>query len=44
MEQFNLREENFGKLIDAKCDLKLLNDKQPKEFREIVFSDDMIPL
>lgn len=35
--QYDMREDNFGVLIDAMEGRKLLNDKQPAEFRNIVF-------
>ena len=39
-EQYNKREENFGLLIEAHGERKLLNDLQPSEFRSIIFSRD----
>ena len=36
-EQYKLREENFGELIAEKGELKLMNEKQPGEFRKSVF-------
>ena len=36
--QYDKREEHFSELIKAKGGLKLLNDKQPSEFRTSVFS------
>ena len=41
-EQFDQREANFGELIEASGGLKLLNDKQPKEFRKSYFSKDVV--
>ncbi|WP_299524752.1 hypothetical protein [Winogradskyella sp.] len=35
--QYDQREKHFSKLIKAKGGLKLLNDKQPSEFRKSVF-------
>ena len=35
--QFELREVNFGKLIEERGDLYLLNDKSPPDFRKTVF-------
>lgn len=35
--QFEKAEENFGKLIEMRGDMKLLNDLKPEEFREVVF-------
>lgn len=37
-EQFEKREENFEKLIEQLDGRKLLNRKQPREFRKILFS------
>ncbi|MDW3648805.1 MAG: hypothetical protein R8P61_17185 [Bacteroidia bacterium] len=37
-EQFAKREDNFSELIEARGDLRLLNDKKPGEFRKILFS------
>lgn len=36
--QFEKREANFKLLIEAKGGRKLLNDKQPSDFRKIIFS------
>ncbi len=41
-EQFKIREENFEKLIEQRGDRKLLNLKQPKEFRKIIFSKESV--
>lgn len=38
-EQFDAREDNFGRLIEEKGGLSLLNDKQPADFREIPFNN-----
>lgn len=40
--QFEKREEHFQELIKAKGGLKLLNEKQPAEFRKTVYSKDFI--
>ena len=37
-EQYDKREDNFGELIESHGDLRLLNDKEPGQFRKIVFS------
>lgn len=37
-EQFEKREENFDKLFEKLDGRKLLNNKQPREFRKILFS------
>lgn len=37
-EQFAKREEHFSKLIKARGDLRLMNEKKPGEFRKILFS------
>lgn len=36
-KQYNLREENFNKLIEQLGGLKLLNDQKPPAFRKSVF-------
>ena len=41
-EQYDLREENFGKLIEARGGRRLLNDKQPGEFRVSVFTKEEV--
>ncbi|MTI40742.1 hypothetical protein E1140_14660 [Fulvivirga lutimaris] len=41
-EQFDKREENFGRLIEARGDRKLLNEKQPDEFRKIVKTNESV--
>ncbi len=38
--QYEQREKNFEKLIAMRGELKLLNEKQPAEFRKIVFGAD----
>lgn len=35
-KQFSQREANFQKLIDARGELALLNDKKPADFRKVV--------
>ncbi len=35
-EQAALREDNFAELIEIKGSLRLLNDKQPSEFRKLL--------
>ncbi len=40
--QFEKREEHFQELIKEKGALKLLNEKQPAEFRKTVYSKDFI--
>jgi len=41
-EQYKLREEHFLELINKSGDLKLLNDKQPADFRKTLFSKEMV--
>lgn len=36
--QYNLREDHFSQLIKEKGELKLLNNKEPSEFRKSLFS------
>lgn len=36
--QYDQREDNFGVLIEARGGRNLLNEKQPSEFRKIIFS------
>lgn len=38
--QYEQREKNFEKLIEMRDELKLLNEKQPSEFRKVVFGAD----
>lgn len=38
MAQYEKAEENFGELIKARGDLRLLNDKKPGEFRKMIYS------
>ncbi len=40
--QYDLREERFTELIKEKGDLRLLNDKKPKEFRKILFNKENV--
>lgn len=37
-EQYAKREDNFGELIKERGSLRLLNEKEPKDFRKIIFS------
>lgn len=37
-EQYDMREENFGVLIEAHGERRLMNELQPSEFRNIIFS------
>ena len=39
-EQYALREENFTLLIEERGDLRLLNEKEPGEFRKVIFGKD----
>ncbi|MBO6525218.1 MAG: hypothetical protein JJ971_15420 [Balneolaceae bacterium] len=41
-ERYDKREENFAVLIEEKGPRRLLNNKQPSEFRKIVFSKDKV--
>ena len=41
-EQYNLRESNFGELINKMGELKLMNEKKPGEFRKTVFSKELV--
>lgn len=41
-EQYNKREENFAELIDARGDLRLLNEKEPAMFRKILFNKENV--
>ena len=41
-EQYDRREDHFAELIKEKGDLRLLNDKQPAEFRKSLFSKEMV--
>ncbi len=36
-KQYDKREENFGELIKKRGELKLINSKNPSEFRKIIF-------
>ena len=38
--QYEAREANFGKLIDARGGIRLLNEKKPEEFRKVIFYKD----
>ena len=37
-QEYDLREDHFNELIEARGELKLLNEKEPGEFRKFVFS------
>ncbi|MBX2826806.1 MAG: hypothetical protein KTR22_01505 [Flavobacteriaceae bacterium] len=39
--QYDNREAYFGKLIEERGERKLLNEKQPKEFRKVTLGADM---
>ncbi len=41
-EQYDLREAHFGELIKEMGGLKLMNEKKPNEFRNTIFSKEMI--
>ncbi len=41
-DQYDLREDNFAILIEEKGPRRLLNDKQPSEFRKLVFSKEEV--
>ena len=41
-EQYDLREDHFGKLIEEKGGLNLMNDKQPNDFRKVLFNKEMV--
>ncbi len=38
--QYEQREKNFDKLIQMNGDVKLLNGKEPAEFRKVIFGAD----
>ena len=40
--QYDLREDHFGELIEARGKLRLMNDKQPDEFRKTLYSKEMV--
>ena len=40
--QYEQREDNFRELIEARKGRKLLNDKQPGEFRNVLFGRDEV--
>ena len=42
LEQYEQREDNFGTLIEAHGGRRLLNEKQPTQFRNILFSRDNV--
>ena len=37
-DQYAKREDNFGELIEARGGRRLMNEKQPSEFRKIIFN------
>ena len=41
-EQYDKREDHFRELIEKKGELNLLNEKKPSEFRNTVFSKEMV--
>ena len=41
-QQFEHREDRFGELIDQRGGLRLMNDKEPGEFRQIVFNKEQV--
>ena len=41
-EQYKLREEHFTELIKEKGVLKLMNDKEPADFRKTLFNKEMV--
>lgn len=41
-EQYKLREDHFTELIKEKGALKLMNDKQPVDFRKVLFNKKMV--
>ena len=41
-DQYDLREDHFGELIKARGGLSLMNDKEPAEFRKVLFNKDMV--
>ena len=40
--QYDLREDHFGELIKIKGELRLMNEKQPDEFRNTLFSKERV--
>ena len=40
--EYDLREKHFEELIKEKGDLKLMNEKQPGDFRKILFHKDKV--
>lgn len=40
--QYNFREDHFEELLEKRGDLKLMNKKQPNEFRKILFSKELV--
>lgn len=41
-EQYKIREENFAELIKERGALRLKNEKQPGDFRKIIFSKEEV--
>jgi hypothetical protein len=41
-EQYMMREEHFSELIKEKGPLKLMNEKQPADFRKKLFNKEMV--
>lgn len=41
-EQYDKREANFEKLIKARGELRLKNDKKPNEFRKVLYGTDEV--
>lgn len=41
-KQYKLREDHFSELIKEKGELKLMNDKEPADFRKTLFSKEMV--
>lgn len=41
-EQYKMREDHFAELIKEKGPLKLMNDKQPADFRKTLFNKEMV--
>lgn len=40
--QYDARETHFNAIIASRNGLKLLNDKKPSEFRNVVFGNDAV--
>lgn len=41
-QQYDLREVHFSGLIEQRGELKLLNDKQPGDFRKFIYSNENV--